>query len=263
LINDIAIAPQAGATSPAAMAGTLAQVAAEGLACLAITNIIKPGCPMTFAIWPFISDLRTGSFTGGSGEEALAMSACAQIGRFYDLPTSVAASMTDSKLPDAQAGFEKGITAVTAGLAGANRILESAGMLGSLMGCSFEALMIDNDMLGMAQRVVAGIEVNDETLSLDVMREAALGPGHYLGQPQTLELMETDYVYPELADRSAQGAWEEEGSLDIMSRAQSSVQQTLSSHYPEYIDTKAEASIRADFPIKLGTADMRTGNARW
>ncbi|MCP4982323.1 MAG: trimethylamine methyltransferase, partial [Gammaproteobacteria bacterium] len=205
LINDIAIAPQAGATSPAAMAGTLAQVAAEGLACLAIINIINPGCPMTFAIWPFISDLRTGSFTGGSGEEALAMSACAQLGRFYDLPTSVAASMTDSKLPDAQAGFEKGITAVTAGLAGANRILESAGMLGSLMGCSFEALMIDNDMLGMAQRVVAGIEVNDETLSLEVIREVALGPGHYLGQPQTLELMETDYLYPDLADRSAPG----------------------------------------------------------
>ena len=263
LINDIAIAPQAGATSPAAMAGTLAQVAAEGLACLAITNIITPGCPMTFAIWPFISDLRTGSFSGGSGEEALAMSACAQLGRFYDLPTSVAASMTDSKLPDAQAGFEKGITAVTAGLAGANRILESAGMLGSLMGCSFEALMIDNDMLGMAQRVVAGIEVNDETLSLDVIRDAALGPGHYLGQAQTLELMETDYLYPDLADRSAPGAWEEEGSLDIMARARERVKEVLSSHYPEHISPEVDASIRDRFPIKLDAADMRPGNSRW
>ncbi|MCP4335175.1 MAG: trimethylamine methyltransferase [Gammaproteobacteria bacterium] len=263
LINDIAIAPQAGATSPAAMAGTLAQVAAEGLACLAITNIIRPGCPMTFAIWPFISDLRTGSFTGGSGEEALAMSACAQLGRFYDLPTSVAASMTDSKLPDAQAGFEKGITAVTAGLAGANRILESAGMLGSLMGCSFEALMIDNDMLGMAQRVIAGIEVNDETLSLDVIREAALGPGHYLGQPQTLELMETDYLYPDLADRSAMGTWEEEGSLDIMMRARQSVKEVLSSHYPDHIDTGVDAAIRDKFPIKLAPAEMQAGNDRW
>ncbi|MCP4768104.1 MAG: trimethylamine methyltransferase [Gammaproteobacteria bacterium] len=263
LINDIAIAPQAGATSPAAMAGTLAQVAAEGLACLAITNIIKPGCPMTFAIWPFISDLRTGSFTGGSGEEALAMSACAQLGRFYDLPTSVAASMTDSKLPDAQAGFEKGITAVTAGLAGANRILESAGMLGSLMGCSFEALMIDNDMLGMAQRVIAGIEVNDETLSLEVIREAALGPGHYLGQPQTLELMETDYLYPDLADRSATGTWEEEGSLDIMARARQSVKEVLSSHYPDHIDAGADAAIRDKFPIKLKTTEMQADNGRW
>jgi len=263
LINDIAIAPQAGATSPAALAGTLAQVTAEGLACLAITNIITPGCPMTFAIWPFISDLRTGSFTGGSGEEALAMSACAQIGRFYDLPTSVAASMTDSKLPDAQAGFEKGITAVTAGLAGANRVLESAGMLGSLMACSFEALMIDNDMLGMAQRVIAGIEVNDETLSLDVIREVALGPGHYLGQPQTLELMETDYLYPELADRSAPGAWEEEGSVDMMSRAQHRVKQVLSSHYPSHLDARTDAAIRDRFPVLLPAEAMRPGNERW
>ncbi len=263
LVNDIAIAPQAGATAPAALAGTLAQVAAEGLACLAITNIITPGCPMTFAIWPFISDLRTGSFSGGSGEEALVMSACAQLGRFYDLPTSVAASMTDSKLPDAQAGFEKGISAVTAGLAGANRVLESAGMLGSLMGCSFEALMIDNDMLGMAQRVIAGIEVNDETLSLDVIREAALGPGHYLGQPQTLALMETDYLYPDLADRSTPGAWEEEGSLDIMARARASASEVLSEHYPTCIDEQTDAAIRARFPIRLDPADMRPGNNRW
>ena len=148
------------------------------------------------------------------------MLACAQIGRFQGIPTSVAASMTDSKLPDAQAGFEKGIIAVTAGLAGANRILESAGMLDSLMGCSYEALMIDNDMLGMAQRVIAGIEVNEETLSLEVMREVTLGPGHYLGQPQTLELMKTDYLYPELADRATQGAWEEEGSVDMVTGAQ-------------------------------------------
>ena len=123
--------------------------------------------------------------------------------------------------------------------------------------------MIDNDMLGMAQRVIAGIEVNDETLSLEVIREAALGPGHYLGQAQTLELMETDYIYPELADRSAQGAWEEEGSLDIMARAQIGVQQTLSTHYPEYIDTKTDAAIRAKFPIKLDQADMLSGNGRW
>ena len=75
LINDIAIAPQAGATAPAALAGTLVQVTAEGLACLAIVNMITPGCPMTFAIWPFISDLRTGAFSGGSGEEALVMAA--------------------------------------------------------------------------------------------------------------------------------------------------------------------------------------------
>ncbi len=257
VINDIAIAPQAGATAPAALAGTLAQVTAEGLACLAVVNLINPGCPMTFAIWPFISDLRTGAFTGGSGEEALVMAACAQIGRFYDLPTSVAASMSDSKIPDAQAGFEKGITAVTAGLAGANRILESAGMLGSLLGCSLEALVIDNDMLGVAQRVVAGLEVNDETLSVDVIRDTALGVGHYLGHPQTLERMETDFLYPNIVDRSAPGVWESEGSPDILQRAQEQVKRTLKRHYPTHITPELDEAIRTKFPIMLPSDAMK------
>ncbi len=256
LISDIAIAPQAGATAPAALAGTLAQVTAEGLACLSIVNMIRPGCPMTFAIWPFVSDLRTGAFSGGSGEEALMMASCAQIGRYYDLPTSVAACMSDSKLPDAQAGFEKGITAVTAGLAGANRILESAGMLGSLMGCSLEAMVIDNDMLGVAQRVLAGLEVNDETLSIDVIRETVLGPGHYLGHPQTISRMETDFLYPEIADRSAPGVWESEGSPDIFDQAKKKVRKVLKTHYPDHISAELDAKLRSKFPIKLSKEKM-------
>ena len=260
LINDIAIAPQAGATAPAALAGSLAQVTAEGLACLALVNMIRPGCPMTFAIWPFISDLRTGAFSGGSGEEALVMACCAQIGRFYDLPTSVAACMTDSKMPDVQAGYEKGITAVTAGLAGANRVLESAGMLGSLLGCSLEALVIDNDMLGAAQRVLAGLEVNDETLSIDVIRAAVLGPGHFLGQPQTLERMETDFLYPKIADRNGLGVWEAEGATSMLERAQTRVTEVMNAHYPDHVDEAVDAAIRAKFPIMLEKSAM---GGRW
>ena len=144
---------------------------------------------MTFAMWPLVSDLRTGSFSGGSGEEAVLAAAAVQIGKFYDLPNSVGASMSDSKIPDAQAGYEKGVTTALAAHAGCNRVCEAAGMLGSLMGCAFEKLVIDNDMLGMVLRTVRGIEVTDETLSLDAIKEVALDPGHYLGHPQTLALM--------------------------------------------------------------------------
>ncbi|MBT4521352.1 MAG: trimethylamine methyltransferase [Halieaceae bacterium] len=256
LINDIAIAPQAGATAPAHLAGALAQVTAEGLACLAMVNFVRPGCPMSFAIWPFVSDLRTGSFSGGSGEEALLMAAAAQIGRFYDLPTTVAASMTDSKLPDAQAGYEKGISSVMAGLAGANRVLESAGMLGSLMGCSFEALVIDNDMLGMAQRALRGIEVSDETLNLEAIKDVVLGPGHFLGHPSTLDVMESEYLYPDIADRTATGTWEKFGALDMLERASYRVNEILSEQPPIHIDKHADAMIRDQFPIKLKVGEF-------
>ncbi|MEE9596981.1 MAG: trimethylamine methyltransferase family protein, partial [Acidiferrobacterales bacterium] len=263
LVNDIAIAPQAGATAPVSLAGTLVQVTAEALACLAVVNMIRPGCPMTFAMWPFVSDLRTGAFSGGSGEEAVLAAAAVQIGTFYDLPNSVGASMTDSKIPDAQAGYEKGVSAVLAGLAGCNRVLESAGMLGSLMGCSFEALVIDNEMLGMVQRTLRGIEVTDETLGVEVIKEVTLGVGHYLGHSQTLAYMETEYLYPELADRQPHATWEEAGATDMLERARHKVTELLSSHYPAHMGQRTDDIIRERFPIRLSRGDMQPGNDRW
>ncbi|MFN9954957.1 MAG: trimethylamine methyltransferase family protein, partial [bacterium] len=103
--------------------------------------------------------------------------------------------MTDAKCPDNQAGYEKGIAIALAAQAGCNNISDSAGMVGSLMGLSYEALVIDNDMLGTVLRTVRGIEVNEDTLSLEVIRDAVRGEGHYLRQQQTLELMRSEYAY--------------------------------------------------------------------
>ncbi|MCB0000525.1 MAG: trimethylamine methyltransferase family protein, partial [Anaerolineales bacterium] len=105
--------------------------------------------------------------------------------------------------------------------------------------------------------VVAGLEVSDETLSLDVIREVALGPGHYLGHRQTLARMETDYLYPDLADRSAPSVWEAEGSPDMLQRAQERVHEVLAAHYPDHIDPKLDAAIRDKFPIVLPREVMR------
>jgi trimethylamine--corrinoid protein Co-methyltransferase len=259
----VVVASQAGATAPAALAGALAQNTAETIAGLLMVNLIRPGHPMMFGNWPFISDLRTGAFTGGSGEEAVLSAAAAQMGNFYDLPTSVGAGMTDAKLPDNQAGFEKGLTTALAGLAGANLVAESAGMLGSLMGASFEAMVIDNDMLGAVQRAVRGIEVTDETLSFEVIKETVEGAGHFLGSAQTLELMESEYLYPDLVDRSAPSLWEEEGARDIRDVAHERARDVLSSHYPEYIDRAADDKIRERFPIHLPRPAMQPGNGRW
>lgn len=257
LVNDIAIAPQSGATAPSFLAGALVQVVAEALACLCVVNMVRPGCPMSFAAWPFAVDLRSGAFAGGSAEVAVSMAAIAQIGRFYDLPTTVAASMSDAKMPDAQMGYEKGITSVVAGLAGANRVLESAGMMASLMGCSYEALVIDNDMLGMAQRVVRGIEVNEETLSIETIKAAVLGEGHYLGASDTLKSMETEYVYPETADRSSQQVWMAEGAKTMDERAHEVAGKLLSEHFVNAIPEDVDRAIRDKFPIRLPKEKMR------
>ena len=116
---------------------------------------------------------------------------------FYDLTGGTASGMTDSKLPDGQAGAEKALNHALVGNAGANMIYESAGMHASLLGFSLESLVIDNDIIGAAQRTIKGIEVSDERLSFETIRDVCLnGPGHFLGSEQTLQLMQTEYLYP-------------------------------------------------------------------
>jgi trimethylamine--corrinoid protein Co-methyltransferase len=214
-------------------------------------------------MWPFISDLRTGAFSGGSGEEALITAATVQLCNHYGFTTSVGAGMTDAKTMDVQAGYEKAITIATAALAGANQVAAYPGIVGSLIGQSFEGMIIDNDMIGNIQRVLRGIEVTDETLSYDVIYETVFGIGHYLGNQQTLDLMQSEYLYPELADRLTPSAWEELGSKTLYEQAHERVGEMLSSYYPTYIDPAADRRIRDRFPIRLQPEEMRPGNGRW
>lgn len=255
LTVDLAVPPQAGATAPATLAGTLVQTVAETLACVAIVNLITPGCPICFAAWPFITDLRSGSFTGGSGEQALIGAAAVQMGNFYGLPTSVGAGMTDAKIPDAQYGLEKALTFALAAHAGANRLCEFGGMVGSLMGCSFESMVIDDEAGGMILRSLRGIEVTDETMAVDVIHQCAIDPGHFLGNPHTLTYMNTEFVYPQLMDRNRTDTWENEGKTDLLDRARDRADEILSSHFPNYFGS-ADAQVREEFPIVMQTEDM-------
>jgi trimethylamine--corrinoid protein Co-methyltransferase len=259
----IVVAPQAGATAPAALAGALVQVMAEAIASMLMINVVHPGHPVIVGPWPFVSDLRTGSFTGGSGEEAIVSAAAAQMTNFYGLVSSVGAGMSDAKVPDNQAGYEKALAVALAALAGCNNVSESAGMMGSLMGLSFESLVIDNDMLGAVLRTVRGIEVNDDTLSYAEIENAVHGEGHFLRQEQTLNLMRSEYEYPALADRLPPNVWEDAGSFDIREQAAMRVKEILSMHYPEYIDPVVDAKIRDKFKIEVPREYMVAGNGRW
>jgi trimethylamine--corrinoid protein Co-methyltransferase len=263
LVGDVAIAAQAGATAPAPLAGALVQTFAETLACLAVVQLIRPGTPMNFGMWPFISDLRTGAFSGGSGEEALAIAATTQIINHYGLISSVPTGMTDSKCMDAQAGYEKAITTLSAVLAGGNMVCAYPGIVGSLLAQSFEGMVIDNDMMGMALRVLRGIEVTDETLAVEGIEQAVFGEGHFLNQQQTLDLMQTEYLYPEVGDRRTANEWEADGGETVLERAHQRVDAILGSHYPAYIDPQVDEAIRDRFPIKLACEDMKPGKGRW
>jgi trimethylamine--corrinoid protein Co-methyltransferase len=256
-------AGQAGATSPAALAGALVQGLAECLSGLVVVNLLKPGHSAIMCLWPFVSDLRTGAMSGGSGEEALLNAAAAQVLNARNLPSGVSAGMTDSKLPDNQAGYEKGITVTLAAQAGANMIYESASMLASILGSSPEAFVIDDDMMSAINRTVRGIEVSEDTLSMDTIREVVRGEGHFLGHEQTLRLMQRDYVYPDVADRLSPKDWEDQGATDITERAGEKARRILTGYFPTHIGPQTDREIRERFPIRLPREEIEGPTGRW
>jgi len=212
-------AAQAGATAPATMAGFL------------------------------VIDLRSGAFAGGGGETTLLNAASAQLSNWLGLPSGVAASMTDAKAIDAQYGVEKGMTSLAAALAGGNLIYESSGMTAALLGVSFEAFILDDDMHAMTYRTLRGVEVTEDNLGFDAIVASVLGDGHFLGSDHTLAAMERDYHYPEMADREQPRTWAEAGSLTAWDRANVKAKEVLSSHHPQYLSSDQDKQIRDAFNI--------------
>jgi trimethylamine---corrinoid protein Co-methyltransferase len=255
-------ASQAGATAPASLAGALAQNLAETLSALAMVNLIVPGHPILFGSWPFITDLRTGSFSGGSGEQALLMAASCQVSRALGLPTSVSAGMTDAKGPDNQAGFEKALTTVLAATAGANTINASAGVYASLLVGALEGVVIDNDMYGCIERVLEGISFASADDIVEEIRQTVHGPGHYLGNSQTFALMKSEFLYPRICNRMSPDEWVEKGAEDVRAAARRKVVEILSSHYPQYVPDDTDRWIRKRFRIHLEREAMAP-SARW
>jgi trimethylamine--corrinoid protein Co-methyltransferase len=245
-------AGMAGATAPSTIAGAIVQAVAECLAGLIYVNAVKFGAPAIFGTWPFGLDLRTGAMTGGSGEQALLTSGCAQMHRFYDLPGGAAAGIADSKLPDMQAGWEQMCSNVMAGLAGLNMVYEAAGMHASLLGFCHESLIIGDDIIGQALRCVRGIEVNEETLALDQIADVTMnGPGHYLGTEQTLSRMQTDCVYPKMGDRTSPKEWAELDKPDLIAKATARKEKILAVRSQAQLGPKLDSVIRGKFNIHL------------
>lgn len=183
--------------------------------------------------------------------------AAAQLRQFYGLPVYNSSHLTDAKIPDIQAGYEKGITGTMAALAGSNYIYHAAGFLESLLTVAYEQYVIDDDINGSILRALRGIEVNDATLSVEVIDAVCKGEGHFLGSAQSLALMNNEYYYPHIADRRSRAVWEEARSLDMREVARCKARTILATHQAEPIVAAVDAAIRARWPIRL--APIMTG----
>ena len=244
-------APMAGSTAPVTLAGLLAQINAEMLAGLVLTQIVQPGCPVILGPIPATADLRSGKYLGGSVEFGVCNAAITQLAHHYQLPIYNSAGMTEAKIPDIQAGMEKAQSVIQVALAGANFIHHAAGMLEDCRTIAYEQFVIDNDLLGMAMRSVRGIEIDDDTLALDVIDRVGPG-GHYLIDQHTLRYMRTEHYYPsEIFDRQTREKWEAAGSNTAWYRAKDAARRILADHRAKPLDPNVDAQIRKRFKSQL------------
>jgi trimethylamine--corrinoid protein Co-methyltransferase len=247
----LSAAPMAGSTSPVTLAGTLVQLNAEQLSGLTLTQLVKPGTPVIMGPIPATADMRSGKYLGGSVELGVSNAAITQLAHRYRVPIYNSAGMTDSKLPDIQAGIEKAQSAIQVALAGTNFIHHAAGMLEDMSTIAYEQFVIDNEMLGMAMRAVRGIDVSDESLAVNVIDRVGPG-GHYLADEHTLRYMRTEHYYPsDVFDRQGRDEWEADGAVDAWLRAKEAARKILTTHEPEPLEPEVDARIKARFSDSL------------
>ncbi len=248
---------QMGASSPVTVAGCLAQTNAETLAGMTFAWALDPDVRAIYGARPMVTDLRSGGMAGGSGEQAILTAAATQIARYYNLPNSTIAGATDSKLTDAQSGYEKSLAVSLAVHAGANLVTQAAGTQAGLMATSLEAYVIDNDMLGAILQSANAIDVTDATLATDTIDRIVKAEGHFLGDADTYARMKSDFVYPAHADRQAPDVWLASGAPNMNASARKAVETKLAEHFPRHLLEEVERELRARFNILLPAERMQ------
>jgi trimethylamine---corrinoid protein Co-methyltransferase len=174
--------------------------------------------------------------------------AAAQLAHSYRVPIYGSGGMSDSKLPDTQAGYEKMATLLLAAMGGCSYIHHAIGMVTNMSAVSLEQAVIDDEMVGLAMRVLRGVEVTPESMAVDAIDRVGPG-GHYLMDAHTLRFMRSEHAQTSLADRQARPVWEAGGKPDSRARAVARVAKLLAEHSVPGLPPQADAAIRARHTI--------------
>jgi trimethylamine--corrinoid protein Co-methyltransferase len=221
--------PLAGAGAPVTLLGSIVQHAAECISGIAIHQFARAGSPVVWGGAPAIFDMRQGTTPMGAVETAMIDAGYAQVGKAIGMPTHTYLGASDAKIVDAQAGMESGISAVIGALAGINMI-SGAGMLDFLACISPEKLVVDAEAIGMAKRLVQGIQVHTDTLATG-MFEGINFKADFLKQKVTRKLFSKEQFLPsDVIDRGSIRTWQEKGRLDTFDRARLRTDQLLAGY---------------------------------
>jgi trimethylamine--corrinoid protein Co-methyltransferase len=218
--------PLCGATSPVTLAGNITVQTVDSLMGVMLTQLANPGTPVVFGSVATSTDMGDFKYLAGSIEMGLINAAGAQMAQFYGLPFYATGGMTDSKILDAQSGYESAMTNLLCALAGANFIHDAAGLMEFALTACYEKYVVDNEILGMVMRAVEGIRVDDETVAFDLIKEVGPG-GNFVTAKHTRRFMRGEHYQPGLSDRNSREDWEAKGGKATWERAAEKVKEIL------------------------------------
>jgi trimethylamine--corrinoid protein Co-methyltransferase len=239
--------PVCGTTSPITLAGNVLVHTAETLGGVALVQAVKKGAPVIAGSVGSIPNLRTMGIVTGAVERGMLNSATAQIAQHLELPFYSTAGNSDAKTEDVQAGMESAMSNLLVGMSGANYIHDAAGLFDEDLSISYDKLIMDNEILGMCERVLRGIEVSDETLAVDLIEKVGPG-GNFIAEDHTVMNMMNEFYEPNLANRTLYDEWISSGRLSMKDRARQKLEELMASHNPNYIEEAVDKQIRSKFP---------------
>jgi trimethylamine--corrinoid protein Co-methyltransferase len=234
--------PLAGFMSPVTLVGTLIQHTAETLSGIVISQLANPGTPLLYGGSPSIFDVRYETTPMGAVETMMIDCAFSEIGKHLGLPTQAYISLSDAKQLDAQAGLESSMGATLAALSGINSI-SGPGMLDFESGFSLEKLVVDNEICGMVQRLIKGIEPREDFPALPIFQEL-LKEEHLLISKHTRRYLKEEHLFPgSVIDRANLNRWKEEGALTLNERAQREVKNLLENYRPSELSDEIKKEL--------------------
>jgi trimethylamine--corrinoid protein Co-methyltransferase len=241
----VTMAPEgiAGLSAPVTLAGLLVQENANILAHITLAQLFRPGTPVLYGTVSTIANMRNGTVALGAVETGLITAGSVQMAQFYGLPCRSVGSTTEAKREDYQAGFERFATLLPAVLGGVDYIT-CAGTLDSSMLESDALLVLDDEICGAALRMRRGIEVNENTLAMDVIRKVGFS-GSYITEKHTMKNFRSEHFMPQLLVREPYETWEKAGAKSALDNAREKARQLLASHKPVELEPHLEQELNS------------------
>ncbi|MGD2174857.1 MAG: trimethylamine methyltransferase family protein [Candidatus Brocadiaceae bacterium] len=237
--------PMSGTTAPVTLAGNVLTHVAETLGGIALVQCVNEGAPGICGSVGSISDLRTMGNLGGPIERGMISAAVAQLAQHFELPLYSTAGTSDAKAVDVQAAYESALSSLLVAMSGANYIHDIAGLMEFDLTVSYEKMVVDNEILGMCQRVLRGIEVNEETLAVELIK--GKGPqDNFLAEDHTVRHMRTEFFMPRLANREKRDECDE--GDDALSRARKFVDRIRKDPPESRLEKDVRDSILKTYP---------------